>query len=62
VWTGLGGDTWLVPQGVGPAVSLTVEGCSLELLPPYGTLAERASGILRAAADIASLVPMAEAR
>lgn len=62
VWTGPDGDTWLVPGGFGPAVSLTFEGCSLELLPPYHTLEERASGILRAGADIASLLHLGEGR
>lgn len=60
VWTGQDGETWLVPLGIGPAVSLTFEGCSLELVPPYHTLEERASGILRAGADIASLLPLGE--
>ncbi|MEN2786753.1 hypothetical protein ACFOKI_01360 [Sphingomonas qilianensis] len=62
LWTGRTGDTWFVPEGFCPAISLTSDGFSLELLPPYNTLAERSAGILRAAADVASLLPMTEAR
>ena len=39
---------WLVPGGFGPSVSVTADGFSVELVPPYETLAQRAAGIYRA--------------
>lgn len=61
VWTGPSGDVWLVPGVFGPSIELTTKGFVLDLLSPYSTAAERATGILRAAAEIACLL-VSEAR
>lgn len=61
LWTGTSGDIWLVPASFGPSIELTSEGFMLDLTPPYSTAVERASGILRAAAEIACLL-VSEAR
>lgn len=53
--------TWLVPTGFGPAVAVTWEGFSLELVPPYADLIERADGIARAARGLARFFQPVEA-
>ena len=50
------GDVWFVPTGFGPAVAVTGEGLTLEMVPPYATSAERTVGVLRAGAEIACLL------
>ena len=62
LWTGRDGDTWLVPETFGPAVSLSEVGFSLELLAPYDTQAQRSAGIFRAAGNIARLLQPAVVR
>lgn len=62
LWRGVDGALWLVPSLVGPAVSITPDGFSLELLPPYDTLGQRADGIDRAARDGACLLSPVEAQ
>lgn len=49
-------SVWLVPPAFGPAVSLSWEGASLEIVPPYGCLGERADGIARAGRSLARLI------
>lgn len=62
-WVSRDGALWLVPVAFGPAVSVGSDGLMLELVPPYGTLAQRTAGVLRAAGELASLMPApAEAR
>lgn len=61
IWTGPSGDVWLVPGVFGPSIELTAEGFVLDLLSPYSNGAERATGVLRAAAEIACLL-VSEAR
>lgn len=56
LWAGRDGALWLAPPTFGPAVSVSADGFSLELVPPYETLAERSSGIVRAAADLTGLL------
>lgn len=46
-WTD-GRSLWLVPGGFGASVSVTGDGFSVELVPPYETLAQRSAGIYRA--------------
>lgn len=53
---------WLVPDRPGPAVSITRAGCCLEVLPPFSTLAERGSGVRRAARDVARVLQPMEVR
>lgn len=53
---------WLVPEWVGPAVSITREGFCLEMVPPFSTLAERERGVRRAAGDVARILQPVEAR
>lgn len=50
-----GTSAWLVPDTFGPSVAISVDGFTLSLTPPYETLAERNSGIDRAARTIAGL-------
>jgi hypothetical protein len=57
-WASRDGQLWLVPAGFGPAVSVSYEGVILELVPPYQTLAQRTAGVLRAAGELASLLPV----
>jgi hypothetical protein len=47
------GGLWLVPFGFGAAIQLEAHGLELYLVPPYDTLAHRADGIYRVAADLA---------
>jgi hypothetical protein len=47
------GGLWLVPFGFGGAIQLEAHGLELYLVPPYDTLADRADGIYRVAADLA---------
>jgi hypothetical protein len=47
------GGLWLVPFGFGAAIQLEAHGLELYLVPPYDTLADRAHGIYRVAADLA---------
>lgn len=62
-WVSRDGALWLVPPTFGPAVSVSNAGVVLELLPPYQTLAQRTAGVLRAAGELASLMPeLVEAR
>ena len=55
LWAGRGGDLWLVSDGFGACVSITEDGLSAELVPPYETLAERAEGVFRAGGRLADL-------
>jgi hypothetical protein len=50
------GGLWLVPGGFGGAIRLELHGLELYLVPPYDTLAERAAGIYRTAAELAALL------
>ncbi|WP_375287255.1 hypothetical protein [Sphingomonas sp.] len=53
---------WLVPEWVGPAVSITPEGLCLEMVPPFSTLVERELGVRRAAGDVARILQPVEVR
>ncbi len=48
------GALWFVPTGFGAAVKLTDEGLQLYLVPPYETLTDRAHGIYKSTAEIAT--------
>ncbi|KKI17939.1 hypothetical protein [Sphingomonas sp. Ag1] len=53
---------WLVPERVGPSVSITPAGFFLEMMPPFSTLAERERGVRRAAGDVARILQPVEVR
>lgn len=53
---------WLAPQSFGPAVSVGRDGFCLEIVPPYGSLAEREEGVARAARDLQRLLRRLEVR
>lgn len=53
---------WLVPEWVGPAVSITRAGFCLEMVPPFSTLAERERGVRSAAGDVARILQPVEVR
>ena len=57
IWTSAQDTAWFVPPTFGPAVSVSEEGLILEMVPPYATMAQRTAGVLRAAGEIAALLP-----
>lgn len=50
------GVLWLVPDLFGAAVRIGAEGFEVCLVPPYETSAERAGGVYRATAEMATLL------
>lgn len=61
IWSDATG-VWLVPEGFGPTVSLGRDGCALDIVPPYASLAEREQGIARAETMLGDLLRAAEGR
>lgn len=53
---------WLVPELFGPAVSVTTDGLTLEMLPPYQSLAERDRGITQVTRAFSRILQPVEVR
>ncbi len=56
LWAGPDDELWLVAEGFGASISITADGLSAELVPPFETYEDRASGIFRAAGQLADLL------